>query len=378
MQLKDDWNYSNAETAQTLPARYFFDPGIFALEKERIFMKSWHVMCHKSELKQPGDFVVCNILDQSVVGTKGADDKIYAFHNVCQHRGNRLVNERRGKSKTLFRCSYHSWCFGLDGSLRTAPRSERLVGFDKESFSCPEVRVEEFAGFLFINLDPEARPIRETLPGAEAAMLERFPDIDDLEFVSEKEFTVPANWKVVMDNNIEGYHFQLSGPVHRVLSSVIRFDEFKPITYENWWTYNSPANTDADEAYGVLLSPEMKKINPYFFNILLFPNITFYRFPFSEFLGTFIMFPTTAETSIVHAGYYASGARLSPVTEAAINWFNEELGPEDISLNVTMQKGIRSIGFRQGRYMVDPARSNISEHLIHYFHSLVYKALNRI
>jgi carnitine monooxygenase subunit len=375
MQITNDWSFSSPETALTLPSRYFFDPEVFQAERDRIFMSSWHLIGHKSELSEPGQFIVCDVFDQSVVATRGRDGTVHAFHNVCQHRGNRLVNERRGTTKGVFRCSYHSWCYGLDGSLRSAPRSERMVDFKKENYGIPPVRVEEFAGFLFFNLDPKAPSMQDTFPGAEATMIERFPDAQDVRLVGEKDFLVPANWKVIMDNNIEGYHFELSGPVHTVLANLISFEGYKLTPHERWWTYTAPANMAAEQAYSVPLDDEAKQSNPRFFNIVLWPHNTFYRFPFSNFLGTFLIIPTGAEESIIRVGYYVAGEKIPAVTEASIKWMSEELGPEDISLNITTQKGLRSLGYKQGRYMIDAERSNMSEHLVHHFHTLVYNAI---
>lgn len=375
MQMANDWSFDNPETALTLPSRYFFDPEIFRAERDKIFMNSWHVIGHKSELKDPGQFIVCDVFDQSIVATCGRDGKVHAFHNVCQHRGNRLVDERRGKSNGVFRCSYHSWCYGLDGSLRSAPRSERMVEFRKEDYGIPPVRVEEFAGFLFFNLDPAAPSMRDLFPGAEETMLQRFPDIQGLRHVGEKDFLVPANWKVIMDNNIEGYHFELSGPVHTVLASLISFEGYKLTPHERWWTYTAPANMDAKEAYGIPLDEETKQASSRFFNIVLWPHNTFYRFPFSRFLGTFLIIPKGPEESVIRVGYYVADEEISAVTDASIKWMSEKLGPEDIGLNVTTQKGLRSIGYNQGRYMIDPERSNESEHLVHHFHTLVYDAI---
>lgn len=376
MSLAKDWDFPNPDTALTLPSKYFFNADIFNAENSKIFMNSWQVACHKSEINDPGQFVVCDFLDQSIVVTRGRDGLVHAFHNVCQHRGNRLIDERRGKSNGVFRCSYHSWCYGLDGSLRSAPRSERVAGFQKEKNSIPPVRIEEFAGFVFFNLDPAAAPMSELFAGAEETMNERFPDIHDLRFVSEKDFIVPANWKVIMDNNIEGYHFELSGPVHTGLADLIQFDGYKLTPHEKWWTYTAPANMELEHAYGVPVDAASKEAVPSFFNIVLWPNNTFYRFPFSKFLGTFLIIPTGPEECLLRVGYYVAGEEIPDVTKASIKWMNEELGPEDISLNVTMQKGLRSIGFNQGRYMIDPQRGNESEHLVHHFHTLVYNAIH--
>jgi len=375
MSLKaENWLEQEPESALTLPSRYFYDPGIFELEKQKIFMPAWHFLCHKSELEESGSYVVRDLFDQSIVAMKGRDGAYRAFHNVCQHRGNRLLPAGRGKTNAVIRCSYHSWCYGLDGALRSAPRSENIKDFDKSKFGLKEVRLEELAGFLFFNFDPDATPIKDELPGAEEAMIKNFPDYADLKLMDEQDVIVPANWKVIMDNAIEGYHFSLSGPVHQVLTSLINFDGYTLTQHDKWWTYIGPSDLSAEEAYGVPI--EKKDPDDKFFNVNLWPYNTLYRFPFGRFVGTFLMIPLTPETSLLRFGYYSSEEAPSDIAKACMTWMNEELGPEDIDLNVTVQKGLRSLGYDQGRYMIDEERSNESEHLVLHFHKLVYQALH--
>ncbi len=113
-----DWPDTAPERALTLPARYFYDEEIFKAERERIFYPAWHCVGHVSELAEPGQFLTFDILDQTIVVLRGDDGQIRAFHNVCQHRGNRLLEARRGKLGSVLRCGYHSWCYGRDGSLQ--------------------------------------------------------------------------------------------------------------------------------------------------------------------------------------------------------------------------------------------------------------------
>lgn len=369
------WAEQNPEQAFTLPSRYFFDEQLFKDERDKIFMKGWHLAGHRNEFAEPGQYVVCDIFDQSVVVACGNDGQIHAFHNVCQHRGNRLLETRRGSNTRILRCAYHSWCYEMDGSLRSAPRSERLIAFDKADFNIPKVRVEELGGFVYFNLDPNAVSMAELFPGADEQMKKVFSKLDKMRLIDEQDVIVPANWKVIMDNSIEGYHFKLSGPCHIDLASLIDFKGYELIKRENWWTYAAPANMEATEAYGVPLEGE-RNPEECFFNIGMWPNNTLYTFPYSQFIGTFIMIPLDAERSLLRFGYYSAHDEVPAVTTECMRWMNEELGPEDIELNVTVQKGLHSIGYDQGRYMIDATRSNESEHLVHHFHKLVFQALH--
>jgi phenylpropionate dioxygenase-like ring-hydroxylating dioxygenase large terminal subunit len=369
------WDAGEPKKALTLPSRYFYDPAVFAAERDRIFYPAWHAVGHASELAEPGAFMTQDIFDQSVILVCGLDGEARAYHNVCQHRGNRLRQERRGKlASGVLRCGYHSWCYGLTGELRNAPRSERLPDFDKTEYWLKPVRLEKLGGFYFVNLDPAAAPLASLAPGAEVEMRRFLPDLDRMRLVSEVDVVVPANWKVIMDNSIEGYHFDLSGPVHKHLASLIDFKQYRLTSHNKWWTYMAPPRAGADAAYGEPLQGAVWQTD-WFFNIGIWPNTTFYCFPFTDMAATFIMIPLEPEKSLLRFGYYRPDRPLPKVTEASIRWMNEELGPEDIELNVTTQKGLRSFGYDQGRYLVDAERSNESEHLVHHFHKLVYQAL---
>jgi choline monooxygenase len=370
-----DWDQQDPEEAFTLPSRYFFDETLFKAERDNIFMRAWHVAGHKSEFSEPGQYVVCDLFDQSIVVARNLQGEIRAFHNVCQHRGNRLLEARRGNSGGVVRCAYHSWCYEMDGSLRSAPRCERIKNFDKANFNIPQIRIEELGGFIYFNLDPQAPGLAELFPGANEEMHRVFPDLDKMRLIEEQDVIVPANWKVIMDNSIEGYHFKLSGPCHIDLAKLIDFTGYKLAKRDNWWTYIAPANLEAQTAYGVELKSER---NPQecFFNIGLWPNNTFYTFPYSEFLGTFMMIPLDAERSLLRFGYYSTNEQTAEVSKACMRWMNEDLGPEDIALNISVQKGLHSQGYNQGRYMIDAQRSNESEHLVHHFHSLVFNGIH--
>jgi choline monooxygenase len=375
MTKRTDWDIGDPELAYTLPSRFFYDDAIFAEEKTRIFYKAWHAVAHENEFDEPGAFVTFEIFDQSVIVIRGSEGELRAFHNVCQHRGNRLIQDRRGKRRSVIRCGYHAWCYGLEGELRTAPRTDRLKGFDRKDFGLKPVRLERLGRFVFVNLDPDAEPLAGMTPGAEAEMRRYLPDLDRMRLVQEVDVIVPANWKVIMDNSIEGYHFSLSGPVHKHLVSLIDFAHYQLTPHGKWWTYIGPPKPGANSAYGEPLEGATFQTD-WFFNIGIWPNTTFYCFPFSDILGTFFMIPLEPEKSLLRFGYYAPDNReLCPVTRACIRWMNEELGPEDVQLNVTQQKGLRSFGYDQGRYIIDPERSNESEHLVHHFHQLCYQAI---
>jgi choline monooxygenase len=369
-----EWSATDQAQGWSLPATFFYEESVFQQERLRIFFRSWHLAGHLNELRNPGDFVTCNILDQSVIVTRSQDGQIRAFHNVCQHRGNRLIDAPRGHVPAIT-CGYHSWTYTLDGRLRGAPRTECLENFDKSRHGLKPIRTEVLASFVFFNLDSEAQSLADMAPGAEEQIRRYIPDIERLRWVEQVDVPVAANWKVIQENSIEGYHFDHSGPVHRQLVQLIDFEGYRLEAHDKYWTYIGPPRKGVTQAYGVPLE-EARWQSDSFFNIGLWPNATLYVFPYSDVVGTFIMNPTGPETSLLRFGYYGvEGRPLPEVTQACIRWMNEELGPEDIRLNISNQKGLRSLGFEKGRYMIGDTLDNRSEHLVRHFHRLCYDAI---
>jgi choline monooxygenase len=272
-------------------------------------------------------------------------------------------------------CGYHAWTYALDGCLRGASHSQDVPGFDKRAHGLKPVQVAVFAAFVFINLDPTAAPIETMAPGAEAEIRRFIPDLDRLTLIQEVDVPVPANWKVIQENSIEGYHFDHSGPAHKELVQLIDFSGYRLRPHGEWWSYIGPPKKDAVEAYGVPLNGATWQTD-WFFNFGLWPNATIYAFPYADVVGTFIMNPTGPETSSLRFGYYGVERRELPeVTKACIRWMNEYLGPEDIRLNVSNQKGLHSMGFERGRYIIGDGFDNRSEHLVRHFHKLCYDAI---
>jgi carnitine monooxygenase subunit len=372
---QNTWSIADQEAGFSLPSHFFYDDAVFQAEKHKVFFKSWHLVGHVNELREPGSFMTHDIFDQSIIVVMGRDGVMRAFHNVCQHRGNRLVESRRGKVAMLT-CAYHAWTYALDGCLRGAAQTQNIPGFDKGAHGLKPVQVATFASFVFINLDPQAKSITDMTSGAEAEIRRYIPDLDDLTLLEEVDVPVAANWKVIQENSIEGYHFDQSGPAHKQLVKLIDFAGYRLTPRGEWWTYVGPPRSETKEAYGVPLEGATWQ-SDWFFNFGLWPNATLYVFPYADVVGTFIMNPTGPETSMLRFGYYAvKGRELPEVTKACVRWMNQDLGPEDIKLNVSNQKGLRSFGFDRGRYIIGADIDNHSEHLVRHFHQLYYNAIN--
>ena len=371
-----EYRPAEPECAWTLPSRYYYDDAIYRRELQTIFHSAWHCVGHRSELAEAGAFVRLDVAEQSLIVLCDDGGALRAFHNVCQHRGTRLVSERRGNLGRVIRCPYHAWAYNLDGALRHAPRCERVAGFDVGDVRLAPVRVETWAGFVFVNMDAAAPALAEEVGDSRELLVRHFPDLDGLGLVDEVDFVVDANWKVVVDNEVEGYHFRRSGPVHRELARLIQFDRYEMVPRGKWWYFQGPPAPGLTHAFGEAIG-DARYQTDWFFNIQFWPHTTLYAFPYADFVGTFNQFPLGPEQTLLRLGYYRPSRPESTVSKACMRWMSEELGPEDIALNVAQQKGLRSLGFDQGRLMIDAERSADSEHLVHHFHTLVHAALQR-
>src|SRR3954464_3043619 len=194
---------------KTLPYAWYSDPEILRREEERIFRGAWQYAGHLGELPAPGTFFTARAGRTPILVTRARDGELRAFLNVCRHRGF-VVAEGAGRRETL-QCSYHAWTYELDGRLRAAPRSEREPGFDADELSLAPLRLETWGPFVFVNADPEAGPLADSL-GPIPAQLAELLDVDALEFRFRTEFTLEANWKVACENFLECYHCAVAHP----------------------------------------------------------------------------------------------------------------------------------------------------------------------
>ena len=193
-----------------IPAKPYYDPAYFERERRAVFLRSWIHVAHVCELPEPGSFVRCDLefARASLLIVRGRDGEIRAFHNVCTHRGTRLVEEASG-CQSRFSCPYHMWTFGTDGALMSAPDFDAFH-IEKKDCALPQVALQECGGLLFVNFDPDAAPLREWL-GDYAQRLEQMPVARATTF-SQYSYEIAANWKLTYDNFQENYHLRFIHP----------------------------------------------------------------------------------------------------------------------------------------------------------------------
>jgi phenylpropionate dioxygenase-like ring-hydroxylating dioxygenase large terminal subunit len=194
--------------AETLPPFCYSSDVFFRREVERIFMKAWNFIGRADRLANPGDFFTLDFVGVPVVVVRDKGGEIRAFANSCRHRGS-IVAVGEGNCRA-FKCPYHSWAYGLDGRLLSAPEIDKSRDFDFADYGLTPIRLESWGGFIFINFDAGAAPLSEWL----GDLPERLASYryDDMVCVRRKEYVLECNWKVYVENAMEAYHVST---VHR-------------------------------------------------------------------------------------------------------------------------------------------------------------------
>lgn len=190
------------EEARAMPPSVYTSPDFLKRELEDVFSKDWFCVGRASSLKNPGDYLTLDLAEQPIVVLRDAEGQLKAMSNVCLHRMSTLL-EGRGNARSIV-CPYHAWTYNLDGSLRGAPAMTLNEGFCKNSYKLPQVRCEEWLGFVFVTLNPQAKSTAE-----EFSKIEDLVGDYDMGSYTQTFFEThiwDTNWKILAENFMESYH----------------------------------------------------------------------------------------------------------------------------------------------------------------------------
>jgi phenylpropionate dioxygenase-like ring-hydroxylating dioxygenase large terminal subunit len=346
---------------RTIPFDWYSDPAVLRLERERIFRRAWQYAGRADQVAEPGAFFTCDLAGIPIVVVRDDEDGLRAFLNVCRHRGS-LVCEGEGRRSTL-QCPYHAWTYGLDGSLRAAPRSDLVPGFEQDQLGLVAVQADAWGPFVFVNPDPEAEPLAETLGELPELVDASGVDLGSLRFLKRAggpEYA--ANWKVCSENFLECYHCQVAHPGFSKVVDV-SVDAYTLHEQGRFSTQYGPVR----EVWKGDFDPRGPIARGQFH--FLWPNVTINIMPGHPNLSIGPIVPTGAETTARFLDYF-----VGPEVEQA--WiddmleFDDQVGAEDRVLVERVQKGLRGGGVEHGRLMGD------SERLIAHFQGLLLDALS--
>ncbi len=354
--------HDDAEHSYTMPARIYCDPEFLEQEERHVFWKSWIYAGHISSLKESGDYITLELAGQRIFIIRQSDGDLGGYFNVCQHRGHSLL-KGCGKAHKLIVCPYHGWSYDHSGALIAARNCDQVAGFKRDDFNLPAIQVNEIAGFVFVNLDPLAKPMHDIYPGAEDKLREFCAEPESLIAGGSVDFDIKGNWKNVGDNLLECYHCSTA---HKAFVDLVDMDTYHVETHK-YWSIQYGTCRPGNSAYNFDNDHERQA----FVTLYLWPNMSFTQFPGTDGLAVFAFYPTSAEETHQIFAYHQPQPELTQSEAAALKYFADILGPEDVRLVEDVQQGLHSLGYHQGRIMVDANRSEISEHALHHFQNLV-------
>ena len=209
------------EQAETVPSSWYVDPQFHTVDRDAVFATTWQGVGHVSMVAGPGDYFLATVADNPIIVVRDNEGVLRAFYNVCRHRAGPLALERSGCVKALT-CKYHGWTYLLDGTLRGVPQFDRTELFDKKDFGLIPVGVDVWEGFVFVCLEPAtAPPLAQVFAGiAERILPNR---LTTKQLVRRVEYDVESNWKVYVDNFLEGYHIP---HVHPELNKALDYSSY--------------------------------------------------------------------------------------------------------------------------------------------------------
>lgn len=337
-------------TATALPAMFYTDEATVPLDLRAVFGCGWQLLCHQSQIVDPGDYLVRSIAGVPLIVLRGIDGDIRAFHNVCRHRAGPLANCDAKQAKVL-RCKYHGWTYGLDGILKSAPEMAAVEEFRLEDIRLPEAKVALWQGLVFVGTD-----LAPAFEAVVSGISERLGPQDLATYVFHRRvaYEVHCNWKVYVDNYLEGYHVP---HIHPGLNSVLDYRTYITETAP-WYSYQFSPLESTEALYG---SGEAL----YYF---IYPNTMLNILPGR--LQTNRVLPLGVDRCRVEFDYYYAPATGDEALQRRARdvEFSDAVQQEDVDICQAVQVGLASGSYHAGR--LNPLRENA----VHHFHELLRHA----
>lgn len=291
-----------------LPAWTYYDEDLTEIEKDLLFRRHWQLACHQSDIPEAGDFQCLDMVGERAVILRGKDGVIRAFHNLCRHRGSRVVGADRGRCKHVITCPFHGWSYGLDGTLRAPLRPQSLPDLDPVSYGLKPVELEIWQGFVFVRFQPGEQPsVAEIMaPFQEEVSGYR---TDTMVPAHDKLWRqdMAVNWKSVRDVDNEGYHVPMAHPALHDLYGKNYYDE-PPAedTSRSFAAFNDgPGRMWSVRHYKKIL-PEMADLRPAnrraWLYLGIFPNTVIGLYPDSVMF--YQEYPVSADKTVQRGGIY--------------------------------------------------------------------------
>jgi phenylpropionate dioxygenase-like ring-hydroxylating dioxygenase large terminal subunit len=357
MDLSDYTFTSDLSRASTIPARWYTDPAFLEAERSAVFGRTWQAVGHARSVADPGSWLACEITGEPILVARGRDGVLRAFSNVCRHRGS-LLAEGQGQSSVI-RCPYHAWTYSLDGSLLGQPEFEGVQDWDRSHICLPQFRVETWGPFVFVNLDAHAAPLSEILGAIPGEIQQIGCPLDELKLSLRRDYIIQCNWKVYIDNYLEGYHLPAA---HPGLCRELDYANYRVETFRHYSSQIAPIRAAKGGETRRYEYADTSRSALYYW---IFPNFMLNVYP--DNLSSNIILPMGADRTITIFEWFAWSGE---VAQATID-FSDEIQQEDIRICESVNRGLQSRNYSQGRFSVK------RENGVHHFHGLLSACLGR-
>lgn len=335
--------------AFTAPGPWYTDPRIATLEERTVFSRTWQMVGRIEQLREPGQWITAEVGGEPIVVVRGQDQELRAFFNVCRHHAAAVCTEREGRGERL-RCPYHGWTYALDGRLERTTELDGICKFDPKENGLVPLSVATWEKFVFVHLDPNPPPIASFL-GARLVEDVAKLRLDGLHFAGRREYTIACNWKVFVDNYLDGgYHVPF---LHRGLNSILSFREYTVECFDKVCLQASPIDTSGGEA----MTASVRRGQALYY--WLYPNLMLNWY--EGYLDTNLVIPLGIDKVRVIFEFYFADVADKERNERSIE-VSERIQDEDHAICESVQRGLRSRAYGAGR--LSPRRE-AGENLFH-------------
>lgn len=346
------------EAAWTPPASWYLDPAFLERERETVFRRSWQAVGRADQVSRAGDYFTGCILGEPYVVVRDRQDRLGGFYNVCRHHASRVA-EGEGKLEELV-CPYHGWTYALDGKLIRAPRLGRSEVFDRDRFGLVPVRVEAWGPIVYLNFGDgdDTRPLAEDLSPLWSRL--EATGLGKLRFVERRSYTMRCNWKVYVDNYLDGgYHVS---HLHRGLAGQLDLKSYRTEIFDRFSIQSCFSSPESAGTGGGDFSERIGEGAVYAW---VYPNFMINRY--GPVLDTNTVVPVAPDRTVVIFDFYFKETE----GEEARDFINRSIAAshtvqeEDVAISEAVQAGLSCSAYDRGVYAPGV------EMAAHHFHRLL-------
>jgi choline monooxygenase len=340
-------------SASTIPAAWYIDPRVLELERQTVFAGTWQLVGRADQLRSAGDYVTFELPGgEPVIAVRGDDGVLRGFFNVCRHHAAAVATDPQGSARML-RCRYHGWTYALDGALKGTPDFAGVCDFDRDANGLMPIDIGIWEHWVFARIAREGMSLEENLGTDLVRRVEQL-DIGGLRWMERRHYTVDCNWKVFVDNYLDGgYHVP---HLHKGLGSVLDYSAYTIENGDRFCLQSSPMVRDgAEELTGAVRTGNRAS---YFW---LYPNLMINCY--AGAMDTNLVIPRGVDRTEVIFDYFfedvSPAARDRNLASIAVS---ERIQGEDEGICASVQRGLTSRAYTAGRLSV---RREAGEHLFH-------------